>query len=112
MKNDCQIMRNFTCGIDINPYLKNCNYDLCSHDGTAYQNTYVCQAMAAYAFDCAKSGTNIDWMCDPHFKAICSNFGACPTDQKFIDCSNTCLKTCRDLSVSELNVCGSKCNQG
>lgn len=116
MKKDCQLMRNFSCGIDVNHYLKNCEYDMCSHDDISYQNSYLCQSMAAYALECVKLGMSVDWMSESFFKDTCtlSNYGVCANGQKFTDCSNTCLKTCKDLSVSDQgdNLCGNKCNQG
>lgn len=119
MNNDCQLMKNYTCDIDVNPYVKNCEYDMCSHVGlVGFESAYLCQSMAAYAYDCARlSGKSVGaWMSESTFKSACSiaNLAVCPPGQQFMDCSKTCLKTCRDLSLSRLglDVCGTSCNQG
>lgn len=108
-------MKNFTCDIDVNPYIKNCEYDMCSHASVEFESSYLCRAMAAYAYDCAKTGKSVgQWLTNPILKSACSlaGIGVCPSGQQFMDCSDTCLKTCRDLSAVSDYVCGNGCRQG
>lgn len=80
-----------------------------------HQNMYLCRAMAAYAYACAKSGSPINWMSDLSLKQACtsSNYGVCTGGQVFQDCSTKCLKTCKEITTTNMNTeCAHDCAQG
>ncbi|XP_069484436.1 von Willebrand factor [Ambystoma mexicanum] len=88
--------------VNPSPYLKNCHYDACScSDG----KECVCSAVSTYAMACARKGVLIDWR-GPDLCSI-----TCAEGQVYQQCGTPCNKTCRSLSVPEVE-CSDVCLEG
>ena len=100
MQKNCNSIELFKCDIDPRLYIANCVYDLCSDGSNAFQEAYLCSAMATYALACAKSGEPItNWITQHPFKTACqnSNFGQCSYGQVYRDCTTNYLNTCKSI---------------
>jgi hypothetical protein len=69
-----------------------------------HRELYRCRAVAAYAYECASKGIELDWLENESLKdlkAACynSNYGKCFGGAAYSECSRTANTTCRDLVI-------------
>lgn len=110
----CKALEKFTCSIDQQPFMSFCKQEVCRSMKIEYQNFIKCNSMAAYAFECAKSGSMLNgWISDTEFSSACfnSNYGRCSAGTVYSDCVRTCNSTCQDLSIAR-QLCELDCVQG
>jgi hypothetical protein len=97
----CNLINNYKCEIDPSVFIRNCKYDLCLDSNSHFQDEYLCLAMATYSYECAKVGSDVNWLSDPRFSQACknSNHAQCPTGLVYSDCTIGYIKSCRNLNL-------------
>jgi hypothetical protein len=109
-RESCNQLRNYSCGLDTEYYVKMCLADLCLDLNTQYQLLFRCSAFAAYAFECAKLGNPlINWLTTLNCTA--SNLGRCSGSKVYKDCANECNSTCAAISARDVS-CNLECVPG
>ncbi|KAL7040824.1 hypothetical protein ACKWTF_000531 [Chironomus riparius] len=89
--------------VDPEPFYEDCMYDMCACKGDASQ--CACPIMAAYATECARQGTILNWRYQVAECAI-----NCPDGQVFDQCGEACSRTCYDLQKD--TPCKLQCVEG
>ena len=110
----CNLINNYKCEIDPSVFIRNCKYDLCLDSNSYFQDEYLCLSMAAYAFECAKVGSAVNWLTDSRFFQACknSNYAQCPNGLIYSDCTIGYIRSCRNLNLFEDKASYSECVQG
>ncbi|XP_062928544.1 von Willebrand factor [Mobula hypostoma] len=106
--------------IDPQPFWEICVFDACSCDSTG-ECLCLCNAIAAYAHECAQQGILVQWRADNLCSMSCEDLNSGQAEQvcewRYNVCASACPRTCqhpelRDCPVVCVEGCHAHCPSG
>ncbi|XP_053120701.1 SCO-spondin-like [Hemicordylus capensis] len=82
--------------VEREPFYQLCLYDVC---GCSASKDCLCNAVAAYARECAQEGVPVAWRNQSFCPVLCSG------GQVYQECATPCRRTCADLRTEALGAC-------